>query len=350
MTRPTRILVTHRSSHHGAWSGHAGGAHLFGADCIVDGTGPSVSYVVAHAASRVSADRAYGSLGVQREVEALRTGRARGGRASVHFLAAEHDVNHLPRIAHRLGWHTSAWFHKPPDELGEILDRRRGLRRLDMAWAVSRTQVPLLEERFGAERVSLLRHGVDTARFSPPRAVDRSRRVLFVGVHRRDFAQLGRVYDRLARLDPSIERRIIVPGNAAQEVIDLPHDVRLDATDEQLLAELRTAGVVFLPLLDCTANNSLLESLATGTPVVATDLSGVSEYAGDAAVLVPPGDDAAAVEAIRRVLDDPDEARTRQQASRARSLEFDWAKAAESFRWVGDRPVGEPATIALPTR
>jgi aminoglycoside phosphotransferase (APT) family kinase protein len=48
----------------------------------------------------------------------------------------------------------------------------------------------------------------------------------------------------------------------------------------------------------------LLEAFAAGLPVVATDVGGVRRAAGEAALLVPPGDPAAAADGLRRVLDD----------------------------------------------
>jgi glycosyltransferase involved in cell wall biosynthesis len=45
----------------------------------------------------------------------------------------------------------------------------------------------------------------------------------------------------------------------------------------------------------------LLEALAAGLPTVATDVGGVGEAIGDAALHVPPGDPAAAVAALRRI-------------------------------------------------
>lgn len=48
----------------------------------------------------------------------------------------------------------------------------------------------------------------------------------------------------------------------------------------------------------------LFEAFAAGLPVVATDVGGVREAVGEAALLIPPGDADAAVAAVRRLRDD----------------------------------------------
>jgi len=58
----------------------------------------------------------------------------------------------------------------------------------------------------------------------------------------------------------------------------------------------------------------LFEAFAAGLPVVATDVGGVAAAAGDAAVLIPPRDAAAAVAAVGRVLADD---RLREQLVRS---------------------------------
>lgn len=75
-----------------------------------------------------------------------------------------------------------------------------------------------------------------------------------------------------------------------------------DRTDVfDLLAE---ADVVALPS-DWEARPLVAqEALRAGVPLVATDVGGVRELVGDAAVLVPPGDASALGEGLRRVLED----------------------------------------------
>jgi glycosyltransferase involved in cell wall biosynthesis len=81
----------------------------------------------------------------------------------------------------------------------------------------------------------------------------------------------------------------------------------------------------------------LLEAFASGTPVVATAVGGVPEVAGDAALLVPPGDPDAAARALARLAADPELRRRLVTAGierlRGRTLE---AQAAEVARFLAD--------------
>jgi glycosyltransferase involved in cell wall biosynthesis len=76
----------------------------------------------------------------------------------------------------------------------------------------------------------------------------------------------------------------------------------------------------------------LLEAFAAGTPVVATAVGGVPEAAGDAALLIPPGDADAAAEALDRIAADPELRRqlvTRGvERVRGRTLEAESARVA----------------------
>jgi glycosyltransferase involved in cell wall biosynthesis len=86
----------------------------------------------------------------------------------------------------------------------------------------------------------------------------------------------------------------------------------------------------------------LLEAFAAGTPVVATAVGGVPEAAGDAALLIPPGDADAAASALHRLATEPelrrDLVRRGIERVRDRTLEAESARVA---RFLAD-PVGSP--------
>ena len=83
-------------------------------------------------------------------------------------------------------------------------------------------------------------------------------------------------------------------------------ELRGEARDDLLAA----ADVVVIPSRPQGSRTEgapmvLVEALAAGAPVVASDLPGIRETAGGAARLVPPGDATALARAIRAVLDQP---------------------------------------------
>jgi len=89
---------------------------------------------------------------------------------------------------------------------------------------------------------------------------------------------------------------------------------------------------------------SIVEAMAAGVPVVATDIEGYRQVvtAEIDAVVVPPGDGVALARALGRVLDDHDLARRLAQAGRRTAASFDWAVVADRleglYRSVLSRP------------
>jgi glycosyltransferase involved in cell wall biosynthesis len=104
--------------------------------------------------------------------------------------------------------------------------------------------------------------------------------------------------------------------------------------DERLALAYAAADVFVLPALAENLPNVAVESIACGTPVVASAVGGIPDAVrdGETGLLVPPGDAAALAAAIRRVLDD-DELRPRLalQARAVAESEFDAGREAREF-------------------
>lgn len=82
-----------------------------------------------------------------------------------------------------------------------------------------------------------------------------------------------------------------------------------------------------------------LEAMGCGAPVVATRVASLPEVLGDAAWLVPPGDDEQLGRAIKELLADADRREEMSEAGRKRAAAFSWAATAaataEVYRSVG---------------
>jgi len=73
----------------------------------------------------------------------------------------------------------------------------------------------------------------------------------------------------------------------------------------------------------------VVEAMACGTPVVATDVEALREVSGGAAILVPPGDDAALAEQISRLAEDAGARAVARERGLARAAAFSWEGTAE---------------------
>lgn len=94
----------------------------------------------------------------------------------------------------------------------------------------------------------------------------------------------------------------------------------------------RSADVLFLPVTNATANNSILEALACGTPVISTLVGGIPDYVDDeSGWLLPVGDVAGHVNLIASLHGNRELARKRRQAARIQALKFDWRLVAEQM-------------------
>ena len=81
--------------------------------------------------------------------------------------------------------------------------------------------------------------------------------------------------------------------------------------------------------------------MASGVPVVTSDLSSLPEVAGDAALLVDPRDTRALAHALHRVLDDPALAADLAARGRERAAGFTWEKTAAGVEEVFGEALAE---------
>ncbi len=126
--------------------------------------------------------------------------------------------------------------------------------------------------------------------------------------------------------------------------------------EDEKARRLRGATLACFPSVEAESFGVvLLEGMAAGTAVVASDLTGYRAVArtGTEARLVPPGDPDALRAALRALLDDPTARATVAAAGRARAAALSMDRLAEEYEVVYSDAIASvrrPATVARPVR
>jgi phosphatidylinositol alpha-mannosyltransferase len=215
---------------------------------------------------------------------------------------------------------------------------RRVWDRIDVRIAVSDAAAAFASRHFDGP-IHVIPNGVDVERFAqaPPAALPPGTRLLFVGrlERRKGFRTAVTAFELLVAEGefPDLVLAVVGEGSERSAVDGLAPPVRervlmRGAVSEADLPGYYAAADVFLA--PSTGGESfgivLVEAMAAGLPVVASDIPGyrsVIRHESEG-VLVGVDDPLALAGAVRRVLRDPTLAATLREQGRARAGRFDW--------------------------
>jgi glycosyltransferase involved in cell wall biosynthesis len=206
--------------------------------------------------------------------------------------------------------------------------------RVNSVIAVSNAQVPrLVKLGYAPANITVIHNGVPTPIPTEPRSSVRGR----LGVRANDFLALlvatlrpeksAHVFleavRRAHRANPRVRGWIVGGGPESHRLGELAGDDRVVQVLGEKLDVPDILGAADVSCLSSTAEGvpmSLLEAMALGKPVVATDVGGVAEAveAEKTGILVPVGDQNAFAEALLKLAADPALARRLGQAGRQR--------------------------------
>lgn len=197
--------------------------------------------------------------------------------------------------------------------------------------------------------IETIPNGVDTEMYAPagrPSAAERCR-VLFVG--RLTYQKgLDVLMDALSNIAPGVRPHVTLAGEGdarahlARKVrgFGLEDDVRFSGWhDRHEIPDLyKDADLFVLPSRHEGMSNALLEAMASGLPVIATDIAGNEELVshGENGLLVPVEDAPALSEALARLAADHSLRKRMGAAARNRIVErYSWKRVAREYlEWM----------------
>lgn len=231
-------------------------------------------------------------------------------------------------------------------------DQRRSVFLNRVASALTDRVVPVSEdaavvvrevERVPASKVLVIRNGIDLEAF-PLAPADRPFRKRAIHVARlnriKDQATLLRAVRRVADVEPDFRLDIVGDGECRDELAVLRRQLGLECVVRflgyradvcELLAE---ADFFVLSSISEGISLTLLEAMAVGLPVAATDVGGNREVVvpGETGFLVPAREPDALGKAMLQLVRDPAQTRRFGQASRHRvEREFDLKRVVRRY-------------------
>lgn len=271
----------------------------------------------------------------------------------IHSFCYKPQLIHIAYIEGKLGiifkfkknpvFKTVATAHQPPAWWRMFNYHLESLSSLDALIVLSTEQLAFFN-KYLPGRVYFIPHGIDTDFFRPKEGPIRQEtksntiRCIFCGTWLRDFDTLAKVIQKVIMHNPAIKFDIIIPSFARNRIssslIRMTRHKQIylysGQSDERLRKIYQNADMMLLPLVDCVANNALLEAIACGLPVISNNIGGVPDYTSNTfSELFPVGDVMGMANAILMLADNHQERKNRSNAARSFAVEnFNWAKIA----------------------
>lgn len=213
----------------------------------------------------------------------------------------------------------------------------------------------LAQEQMGLP-VALAPNGVDLDMYAPrphpnPLPEAEGIKVLFAGRLVEEQKGVRFLLRALAELDTSAELEIVGAGPGEGQLREITTELGLNGRvrfpgwvpREQMPSRYAEADVFVFPSFEEGMPNVVLEAMASGLPIVATDIYGHRGLVEDGknGFLVPVGDAQAIREALARLTEDDGLREKMGRASRAKAEQYSWERTARTYLELGERAVKE---------
>lgn len=196
------------------------------------------------------------------------------------------------------------------------------------------------------QEIGVIYNGIDISDFIPkPENRPNDKLIITVGASRvtarKGINYLIEAIKKLSPKYPNIYLRVMGGGNEKENLENLAKELNLEKNvefigripRENTSPYYQEAGIFVLPSLNEGMSNAMLEALASGLPLIATDTGGTREILeeGENGFIVKMKNSQNLAEKIELLVKDPDLRKRMGEASRKKAEMMSWEKVAREY-------------------
>ena len=199
-----------------------------------------------------------------------------------HFIFADFATPKNRRLFNKSLSHLIGTYHCSARRLPRVIMSQRHADVYDHLVLMSESQKPFFSKLgISEDRMTVIQHGVDSNFFHPAdsfQAPDQGPlQAVLVGATERDHDFMLKVLEQLP------EGVVNLKVRTTEEHLQRYRGVRGAEplpflTEDQIRELYQKSELMVIPMLDCTANNAVMEAMACGTPVMVNRIGGIPEY------------------------------------------------------------------------
>lgn len=259
---------------------------------------------------------------------------------------------------HDVGFRHFPELYTPLERIYHHQTMKNSVKNAEKIIAISETTKFDLIKLYNADpdKITVIYHGYDKDKFYPAKSNNKPEEIASLGEYiyfigrleaKKNVKNLVRAYGVL-RQNKDIKHKLVLagrPGYQYEEIVseinNLPQDIRKDVVEpgyipDSIMADyLRYASVFAFPSKFEGFGMPLVESMACGVPLVASNTTSIPEIVGPAGILFDPNDEKAIARSLEMVINDQELRRKLIGQGFDRLKMFDWEKAArETLRVI----------------
>ena len=181
------------------------------------------------------------------------------------------------------------------------------------------------------QKIDIIYNGVDTDFFCPPKKKETNTKFTIIST--------GRLNYLINALNGVANTKLILIGDGNQkeslQALAQSKNVNVEflgkLEHKQIAKQLQQADLFALTSLNEGMSNAVLEAMASGLPILSTNVGGATELISDNGFLIEPANETAINEVITTYLRTPELLTTHGQQSRKKALEMKWSNVAKKY-------------------